>query len=206
MRQKPEVADTDESRRQYVEQESAQEFGDRQSHQSLFVFVSGIAPAESDDAIGERDEAVVGNGHTMRVLTEIAKRVLRTAKGRFRVDHPFEAEQRAKPRRESLRILKRSEGSVETEFVLRMQFFEAVHELAAEHFFENIDRQEKLPLRVDPSRVVRRQTAGGNHTMTVGMMLEFLVPGMENAEETDLGAEMLRIAGDFKQRLGAGPE
>jgi hypothetical protein len=32
---KPEVADPDESRRQHVQQESAQEFVDRQSHQTL---------------------------------------------------------------------------------------------------------------------------------------------------------------------------
>ncbi len=36
--------------------------------------------------------------------------------------------------------------------------------------------------------------------------LEFLVPGVEDAEEPDLGAETLRIASDFDQRLGAGPE
>ena len=57
MRQEPEVADADESRRQHVQQESAQELASRQSHQTLFVLVSGIAPAESNDAVGERDEA-----------------------------------------------------------------------------------------------------------------------------------------------------
>ena len=53
MRQKPEVANADESRRQHVQQESAQELASRQSHQTFFVLVSGIAPAESDDAIRE---------------------------------------------------------------------------------------------------------------------------------------------------------
>ena len=59
MSQKPEVADTNESRRQHMQQESAQELIDLQSHQALFILVSGIAPAESNDAVGERDEAVV---------------------------------------------------------------------------------------------------------------------------------------------------
>ena len=106
----------------------------------------------------------------MGVLTEIAKRVLRTAKGRFRVDHPFEAEQRAKPRREGLRVLKRSEDSVKTEFVLRMQFFKAIHELAPEDRFESAYWQEELVLRADPSRLVRADAAGGNHTMNVRMV------------------------------------
>jgi len=58
---------------------------------------------------------------------------------------------------------------VEAEFVLRVQRFEALHELAPEHFLEHIDRQEELLLRVDPSRVVRSEPAGGNNTMNVGM-------------------------------------
>jgi hypothetical protein len=56
---KSEVADADESRRQNVQQESAQEFVDRQRHQTLLVFVSGIAPAERDRAIDECDESMV---------------------------------------------------------------------------------------------------------------------------------------------------
>ena len=151
MGQKPEVAYADESRRQHVQQESSQEFIDGQRHQALFVLMSGIAPAESNDAIGERGEAVVGDRHPMGVLAEIAKRMLRTAKGTLRVNHPFGAEQRAKPRRKGFRILKRGECSVEAEFVFRMEFFEPVHELAPKHFFEHINRQEKLLARVDPS-------------------------------------------------------
>ena len=42
--------------------------------------------------------------------------------------------------------------------------------------------------------------------MDVGMMLEVLSPGMEHAEETDVGSEMLGIASQFEQRAGAGAE
>ena len=38
------------------------------------------------------------------------------------------------------------------------------------------------------------------------VLLEVLIPGMEDAEEADLSAEMLGIAGDLEQRLGAGAE
>lgn len=146
MGQKPEVADTDESRRQHVQQESAQEFIDGQSHKALFVFVSRVTPAEGDDAIGKRDEPMVGDRHSMRVLAEIPKRMLRTAKRPLRVNHPFGAEQRTEPRRKHLRILKRGECSMESKPVLRMQCSQAIHELSPEHFFEHINRQEKLLL------------------------------------------------------------
>jgi hypothetical protein len=36
--------------------------------------------------------------------------------------------------------------------------------------------------------------------------LEFLVPGVEHAEEADLGTQMGRIARDLEQGFGAGPE
>ena len=38
------------------------------------------------------------------------------------------------------------------------------------------------------------------------VQLEFLVPGMEDAEEADLGTEMGGIARDLQQGFGAGPE
>ncbi len=95
---------------------------------------------------------------------------------------------------------------MEAEPALGMEFFEAVHKLAPEHLFENVDWQEELLLRIDPPRMVQCQTAGGNDTMNVRMMLEFLVPGVQDAEESDLGTEVLRIAGDLDQRLGTGPE
>jgi hypothetical protein len=42
--------------------------------------------------------------------------------------------------------------------------------------------------------------------MNVRMMLQFLVPCVQDAEEPDLRAEAPGIAGDLEQRLGAGPE
>ena len=36
------------------------------------------------------------------------------------------------------------------------------------------------------------------------VLLEFLVPSVKDAEESDLGAEVLRIASNLQQRLGAG--
>jgi hypothetical protein len=95
---------------------------------------------------------------------------------------------------------------METKFVFRMQFPQAIHELAPENCTKNSDGQEESFLRVNPARVVRRQTACWNNTVNVGMLLELLVPGMKDAEESDFRAKALGIAGDLDQRLGAGPE
>ena len=96
-------------------------------------------------------------------------------------------------------------SAVEAEFAGRVQFSQSIHELAPEHLAENSTGRKK-PLRVNPSCSGRARTAGWDHTMDMRMMLEFLVPGMQHAEETDFSAEMLRVACDLEQRLGAGPE
>src|SRR3990172_6833905 len=48
--------------------------------------------------------------------------------------------------------------------------------------------------------------AGGNHAMNMRMMLQFLIPSMEHAEEADVGAEMFGIASDCEERCRAGAE
>ena len=83
MGQQPEMADADESRRQHVQQESAQKFVDSERHQTLLILVSGIVPAESDAAVGEGDQAVVRDRDAMGVLAEITKCMLRAAKRTF---------------------------------------------------------------------------------------------------------------------------
>ena len=52
--------------------------------------------------------------------------------------------------------------------------------------------------------MVRSETACGQHAVDIGMMLQSLVPGMEHAEETDLRAEVTRIASDLQQSCSAG--
>jgi hypothetical protein len=39
--------------------------------------------------------------------------------------------------------------------------------------------------------------------MGMGVMFEFLIPGVEHTEEADFGAEMLGIASDFEEGFGA---
>src|SRR5216684_3383183 len=40
--------------------------------------------------------------------------------------------------------------------------------------------------------------------MDMRVKLEFLIPGVQHAEEADLGAEMLRVTSDFEKRLRTG--
>ena len=52
--------------------------------------------------------------------------------------------------------------------------------------------------------MVGSESAGGNYAVNVRMMLQLLIPGMEHAEEADLGTQVTRIAGDLQEGLRAG--
>jgi len=52
--------------------------------------------------------------------------------------------------------------------------------------------------------VTGAEAASGDYAVDMRMMLQPLIPGMKHAEETDLGAEKARVAGDLQQGFGAG--
>jgi len=95
---------------------------------------------------------------------------------------------------------------VQLKSVLFEKFTEFLAELAAEDLAECFDGQEESARRVYPSGTIESQTSRGNDVVYMGMMLEVLSPGVEHAEESNIGTEMLGIASEFEQRSGAGAE
>ena len=93
---------------------------------------------------------------------------------------------------------------MELELVLREELLQSGNELAAEDSAECCDRQEEAARGIDPSGAIKSQAAGGNDVVDMGMMFEVLSPGMEHAEESDVGSQVLRIASQFEHRRGAG--
>jgi hypothetical protein len=66
------VADTNEATRQHMEQEAAQKLINVKSQESLFVFVSGVSPAERHLVLLEGNEPPIGDRNSMGVGAEIA--------------------------------------------------------------------------------------------------------------------------------------
>jgi hypothetical protein len=97
---------------------------------------------------------------------------------------------------------------MEAELAVLEGALECGDELAAEDATEHLDGKKEPVTRTNPARVIERQAAGGNHAMDMRVKAKFLVPGVENAEEPDFGAEVSRISGDFHQcfRTGAKQE
>ena len=91
--EKAEVPDAHKAFGKKVQEEAAQEFIDSKSQQLLFVVVSGIAPTESDLAIGKGNQAMVGDGYAMGVPAQILEHILGAPEWSFGINHPVFSEQ-----------------------------------------------------------------------------------------------------------------
>ena len=78
------------------------------------------------------------------------------------------------------------------------------HEFAAENAAQYADGKKKPIVRFYPALVIERQSAGGNHTMDMGVKAEPLAPCVQHAEETDLCTEVSRIASHLEKGFCAG--
>jgi hypothetical protein len=72
-----EVANTNKSPRQQMQQEAAQKLIRWEAYQLLPVAVCGVAPTKADVVIVQCNESMVGDRDAMRVGAEIAQNVLR---------------------------------------------------------------------------------------------------------------------------------
>src|SRR6266851_4484766 len=91
--QPAEVADTGEASGQHMEEEAAQELLRREGHGALLAAVRVVLPAEGDPGVGDREQAMVGDGDTMGVTREIVQHMLGSAEGRLGIDDPVLLEQ-----------------------------------------------------------------------------------------------------------------
>src|SRR5215472_10125079 len=99
--------------------------------------MGGIAPAKSDVAIAEGDQAMVGDGHAMGVPAEIAQHVFRTAEGTFQVNHPVLSVEWSQPSGEGLGLCEKLQIAVEVELAILKSLFERIDELAAKNFTQH---------------------------------------------------------------------
>ena len=200
------MADAHESSGKHVEEKAPQELLHRQGQEALLVSVRGVSPAKGDLVTHQRDETMVGDGHAVSVAAEITENVLGATEGRFAVDHPVVTEEGAEESSESLRFRQKLEIPVEAELAVVEGPFESGDKLAAENTTQHLSGEEEAIAGVDPALVIGGEAAGRDHAMDMGMMLQFLIPTMEHAEEADFSAEMAGIARHFEQRFSTGLE
>src|SRR5258708_6338499 len=121
---------------------------------------------------------MVGDGNAVRVTSEVLKDVLWAAKRAFDVHDPVLSEELSQELPELLRVSQAPQGTVETEFVRPEQTLQAVDELASEDFAEDADGEKERRRRTNPVSILERETAGGDDTVKMWMVLQVLSPCM----------------------------
>jgi len=199
----PEVADADESLREQVKQKAAQELICVERHGKLPIAMRAVSPAEGDLSVGKGNQAVIGNRHSMGVATEIAENIFRATEGPFTVDDPVVAEQFTDKGVKCLRLRKMPQAPMETDSALGECVFQRLPELASKHAPEHLFREKEAIAGIDahPAPMIEGQSTRRDYTVYVGMMLHLLSPGVEHAEETNLGTQEFGIAGNLDQRF-----
>jgi hypothetical protein len=123
----------------------------------------------------------------MSVSAEIPQHMFWAAERPFGVDNPLVTEQYPQPRGEGARFRQRQEESVELECAGAKGGLESGNKLAAKDTAEHFDRQEEGLAGRDPAVAIRSEAASGNYAVDVWMMLQSLIPGVEQTEEAYVG-------------------
>lgn len=125
VRQEAVVPDALEAWGKSMEKEAAQEFGGGEGHDTLAVAVAVVLPKELDRMVILAEEALVGDGDSVRVTPEIFKDLAGPSEGWFGVNDPVCAGKGAKIVVPVLRVLQGGQGAVKGKLVL----FKGVPEL-----------------------------------------------------------------------------
>src|ERR1022692_4852815 len=141
------LPDANETSRQNVLGETAEELTRRKGHLPLLVAMSVVLPAEGHALGIEGQQAVINDRNTMRIPPEIAKHLGGSAKCLFRVYHPILLEECIDKSDKTLWILQFGDRSWKDEFSLLV--------------LENQKRQNALDSPVRRSILERRVLPAG---------------------------------------------
>src|SRR5579863_3032523 len=149
---------------------------------------------------------MVGDGHAMGVAAQVAKNLSGPVKGGLGINYPVLAVEATQPSAKLLLISQSGAGSRATEFLLAVKAFQTSDELPAEDPAQHLNGQKEGVAWVHPASSIRRDPSCRDDTVDVGVGQQVLAPGVENAEDANLRAQMLGIGGNGEQSGGAGRE
>lgn len=126
------VANSHEAARQHVEKESAKKLDPLEGHGSLSVLVGVVLVAESDLAVIEGDQPLVGDSDAMSVSGEVLEYLLRTSERWLGVNHPVFVSKGLEPAFPCLGMFEFLKFAVETELLEFPGFLESGEKLSPE--------------------------------------------------------------------------
>jgi len=137
---------------------------------------------------------MVGDCHAVGVTAEILQYILGTTEGWFGVDDPVFVKQWPEPGSKDLGLNEQCQIAGKVKLAMLKGRPETVNELATKDASEHCDGEKESRMGWNPAGVSEREPAGGNDTVDMGMNLELLIPGVQHAEEADLGTKVDGVA------------
>ena len=128
------------------------------------IVVGRVTPAKSNLAVGQRDQAMVGDGDAVSIAAEILQDVHGPAEGWFGVDDPVFAEERTQPGSEELGMGERHEFSGQVQLTALEGRLQSSDELATEHAPQYRDGKEEARVGSNPAGVIAGESARGRHS------------------------------------------
>ena len=123
---------------------------------------------------------MVGDGHPMGVSAQVVEDLLGAPERRFAVDDPIPTEEWAQESGESFGRGERLQLAVKAQLSFGESAFQRGDELAPKNPSQNRKGKKEAATGGEPALVVRRESAGGDHTMDMRMMLQLLVPSVKD--------------------------
>ncbi len=119
----------------------------------------------------------------MDVAAKVIEQMLRRPKRLFGVDDPRLLVQLFEQVVEGFRIGQRRGLTWEAKLFLLEGLFEQVQELALEDDTEGLDTEEEVFTGRDPTGLIKREHSFWEQAMEVEVVLELLVPGMQDTDK-----------------------
>jgi len=107
-----------------------------------------VSPGECNFSILERNQAMVGNGHSMSVAAEIFENLLGPAERAFAVNHPIVAVEVTDEGMKGLRIRKMLQLTVKTNLSFSKSLLKGIYNLSPKNLPEYPLRQKEPITRI----------------------------------------------------------
>ena len=146
-----EVPDPDKAFGQHVEEEATDKLGGRQVDASVRSGLLIVPGPEGDRLPIEGHESLVGDGHPVSVMAQVAEDVPGATERRFSIDDPFGSSEFSGEPFEDGNVSPMGDVAGEGELSLLEGLEQAIEELAADHLCQSADRDQEVVLGRDPS-------------------------------------------------------
>ena len=202
--QEPVITDLLEPFREHVHQETADEFRVLQRDLPPGTPRFPAPRGEGGMRFRDRQDPVVRDSDFMGVAAEIFNSVSETVKGFFYVRAPVLIVKGIPESRPLVRVPQLFTGSGKVQLPVPEEGLKPREELSFKLIPESLHPDKKILLNC-PELMIRGKAAAGNDAVHMYVVLELLIPCVEDLYDTWHSPKMLFVSGKFQERFRAAP-